>query len=1045
MYREDSMKKHNFSKIITYCLTFALLSSPLQNLYAEADEGTPGEVLGAAAEEDGAAAAVTPNDASSADVDAQPNGERADSANEEKPAGEGDAKPADANGGAVAENNGEVTPASPDENGAGENQPAAEGEEIPRSEEYKKWAKYYNLKDNQELAFIKFKSTDEENHPAAEDAELMAYVDRPEPRPIGDPFSPFKITHGIVKTSKGTWRLVRSEPQETIIIQKGPEEKNTVTLVWEFSSFRAGQLDYKYMSMSKDTPLPEEIANTVPAPSSAKVGDTVKPTEPAEKEKKVEGGTWTFKKFDKEELVVTEEGPNTFVGFWSFKPDQGDAPAEEEPSDTGVARREFVDVMVHAFEVKEGETEESIATKDPARESLVFGYYTIRSAEDGSVVKIKPHVPFALSVGKYYLENYYVRSFDKLPRFDFEITQEQVDKGARVEVRVPLRKEKFDPNKTLKVEYTVAILETEEVDGMQQLIPYYLSDEEAKKIPWYIYKKGDKDKTRIENPYELLITDSPYHAYNYLYDVDGTDYEIAMKDDNKRWFYVEDSKGNGVAEPNGPTYYSQVIALRRTPNSTVPKPEKPAPVGPYIMFAGEESSLIATNVQQHGLDRGFFNGNIPAGLESTTQFSYQLVRFYEWTLPESVKATLKGTPTEPGLYDINFVFGRNQHQSEQKIKLNVLDRRPLKAEVALGDPTKQTTKYIYADEPLKKAYDDALIAAKKITDFVPVQNDRTLITQGEIDELLKKLIEARKALNGKTDAEKTPPVFQNVTINEGQPLDPTSFVKNHGDLPENTKVTFVGEPVLTPGTHTITIEVTYPDGSKVTEEVTYTVIPKPQSEKYPPVFKEVTINEGEPLNPTDFVENFGELPDGTTVTFVGEPDLTPGTHKVIIEVKYPDGSKVTQEVTYTVVPDPMSKKYPPVFQEVTINEGEPLNPTDFVENFEELPDGTTVTFIGEPDLTPGTHKVTIEVTYPDGSKVREEVGYEVISLGDNSSKTSITEQSSESTSTQASQSQNQSKKSSVPKTGEEAPIMAMLLLALTLALTVIRRFSLKKN
>ena len=147
-----------------------------------------------------------------------------------------------------------------------------------------------------------------------------------------------------------------------------------------------------------------------------------------------------------------------------------------------------------------------------------------------------------------------------------------------------------------------------------------------------------------------------------------------------------------------------------------------------------------------------------------------------------------------------------------------------------------------------------------------------------------------------TDAGKYTPETQPITTPEGQVPNPADGIKNKTDLPDGTKYTWtnpdqVAHDVKTLGSHTETITVTYPDGSKDTVTVNINVsTPKGQ---------DITTGQGQLPNPANGIKNKAQMPNGTAYTWKQEPDVsTPGDHTGVIEVHFPDGT--TYDVTVTV-------------------------------------------------------------------------------------------------------------------------------------------------
>ncbi|WP_181394502.1 Rib/alpha-like domain-containing protein [Limosilactobacillus reuteri] len=140
--------------------------------------------------------------------------------------------------------------------------------------------------------------------------------------------------------------------------------------------------------------------------------------------------------------------------------------------------------------------------------------------------------------------------------------------------------------------------------------------------------------------------------------------------------------------------------------------------------------------------------------------------------------------------------------------------------------------------------------------------------------------------NPATDADKYTPETQPITTPEGKVPDASDGIKNKTDLPNGTKYTWtnpdqVAQDVKKPGSHTETITVTYPDGSKDTVTVTVNV-PAPEGQN-------ITTDQGKLPNPADAIKNKDQMPDGTTYTWKQEPDVsTPGDHTGVVEVHFPD-------------------------------------------------------------------------------------------------------------------------------------------------------------
>ncbi|UZW86572.1 YSIRK-type signal peptide-containing protein [Staphylococcus lugdunensis] len=194
----------------------------------------------------------------------------------------------------------------------------------------------------------------------------------------------------------------------------------------------------------------------------------------------------------------------------------------------------------------------------------------------------------------------------------------------------------------------------------------------------------------------------------------------------------------------------------------------------------------------------------------------------------------------------------------------------------------------------------------------------------------------------------------------------------------------------TPGTYTVPVTVTYPDGTKDHVDVPVTVKEQPDKDKYEPSTKAITKPFGTsttadevkkavtvpnyPSNkptPEVSVDDSSKIPDGNTT----------GTFTVPVTVTYPDGTKDHTNVTVNVG-NPDSGNYPPKVTPITKDFGTPTTADD-VTKAVTVPDypsskGTPTVTVDNPSTlpdghTPGAHSVPVTVTYPDGSKTHVDV------------------------------------------------------------------------
>ena len=154
-----------------------------------------------------------------------------------------------------------------------------------------------------------------------------------------------------------------------------------------------------------------------------------------------------------------------------------------------------------------------------------------------------------------------------------------------------------------------------------------------------------------------------------------------------------------------------------------------------------------------------------------------------------------------------------------------------------------------------------------------------------------------------TDADENTPTGQDVSTEQGIVPDAEKGIKNTGDMPDGTKYTWtdpdqVKQDVKTPGSHTETITVTYPDGSKEDVQTNVIVNAKPE-------IKPITTTVNGTPAATEGIANLNH--GGTTsvdgypsgATWTTKPDTSkPGATTGVAKVTYPDGT--TQTVTIPV-------------------------------------------------------------------------------------------------------------------------------------------------
>lgn len=110
---------------------------------------------------------------------------------------------------------------------------------------------------------------------------------------------------------------------------KDATEDAVYTAVFE-KVFKQFKVLYEFKSLTADKELPEEVTALLPKdPAGYGRGTDIKAIAPAKTEVKVDGGTWTFKGFDKDSKKATMEnadgdGNVKFTGTWEFTPKDPD-------------------------------------------------------------------------------------------------------------------------------------------------------------------------------------------------------------------------------------------------------------------------------------------------------------------------------------------------------------------------------------------------------------------------------------------------------------------------------------------------------------------------------------------------------------------------------------------------------------------------------------------------------------------------------------------------------------------------------------------------
>ena len=214
-----------------------------------------------------------------------------------------------------------------------------------------------------------------------------------------------------------------------------------------------------------------------------------------------------------------------------------------------------------------------------------------------------------------------------------------------------------------------------------------------------------------------------------------------------------------------------------------------------------------------------------------------------------------------------------------------------------------------------------------------------------------------------TDADRYTPEGQDVTTVVGTVPEASEGIKNRDDMPEGTKYTWKDTPdVTTPGNHDATIVVTYPDGSQ--DEVSTKII------VISPEGQDVTTVVGTVPEASEGIKNRDDMPEGTKYTWKDTPDVTtPGSHDATIVVTLPNGKTVEVPIKVIVGNDDDINPIPEG-QPIHTNQGTLPDPAEGIKNRDDMPEGTKYTWKKKPNVkTPGKHKGTIRVTFPNGETV----------------------------------------------------------------------------
>ena len=204
----------------------------------------------------------------------------------------------------------------------------------------------------------------------------------------------------------------------------------------------------------------------------------------------------------------------------------------------------------------------------------------------------------------------------------------------------------------------------------------------------------------------------------------------------------------------------------------------------------------------------------------------------------------------------------------------------------------------------------------------------------------------------------------------------------------------IPEPSVDGADQTVTVEVTYADGTK--DEATVTISYGDAKDVLTPEAQDIDVNTGEKPKAEDGIKNKDDLPEGTTYEWKDEPDTTqPGDETGTVVVTYPD--KSTEEVEVTIhVTDPQTQtqadKYIAEGGELVVPFGTAVVRTDLFEKVKiidedggehriavplgsviVLPEGDAQLTFDQSDRLPdgtvsGKFTLPVWIFYPDKSK-----------------------------------------------------------------------------
>lgn len=226
-----------------------------------------------------------------------------------------------------------------------------------------------------------------------------------------------------------------------------------------------------------------------------------------------------------------------------------------------------------------------------------------------------------------------------------------------------------------------------------------------------------------------------------------------------------------------------------------------------------------------------------------------------------------------------------------------------------------------------------------------------------------------------------------ITMINGEPS-AADAITNKADLPEGTTFKWKS-PIDTTvaGDREAFIVVTYPDKSidevKIAVHVdrngSFKISYFIDSAMFPAKGQDVTTYKGTPVDAKEGISNKNELPNSPEepmYSWKKTPDWnTVGTQPAIVLVDYPDGTRNEVKINVHVLEIPDNEKYSVEPQRITTEVNSPADIASGIKNYKELPEGTTLQWIDEPDWSKGwsVTENDVKVIYPDGTEAKTTV------------------------------------------------------------------------